>query len=108
MEASQDKPDAKMEGNPAEQSGQRRRWFQFHLSTAVVVVIVIATLIGLNASKTFDVLGGPGSYRCGWPLSWYWTSRSRIDFQLKPEIHTRAFLADLGVAVLIVLTIAVI
>ena len=85
----------------------RRPWFQFHLLTAVILTLAAGALISINALKTYDVLGGSGSYRCGWPLSWYWTSHSGVNNQLKASIQLDVLLVDIGAALLILLAVAV-
>ena len=46
-----------------------RRWFQFHLSTAVVLMFVAAGLIWANAERTKFSLGEQICYFRGWPYT---------------------------------------
>ena len=61
MEASQDKPDAKGEGKPAEQPRRKRRRFQFHLSRAPYGTFVcVAVEVAVEVEVAMGIFVGAG------------------------------------------------
>ena len=100
----------------AEPAGKpTRRWFQFHLSTAVVVMIVAGVLIWMNlrdigsyseerqTNSAFALLWHNYSERyCGWPYCWH----SRNSLMDPFHIIWTPFIIDSLIIIGIVIVIA--
>jgi hypothetical protein len=88
----------------------KRRWFRFHLQTAVVMMIVSGGMLWLNISRSHDIKGGEESYRCGWPMTWYWTCL--ITDNVPPEYggftEGKGLLVDVAIVLCVVSAVAVI
>jgi hypothetical protein len=61
----------------------KRRWFQLHLSTAVIVMFAAGLLLFLNCRK--EMYGG-GYYTQGWPGTFYYSGgyQQSLSFHLGP------------------------
>jgi hypothetical protein len=106
------------------QPGKRRPWFQFRLSTAIVLMFVLGGLLWANTCQRvvwegvvhWDAdppLGGAARYRtwgCGFPFPAY-TPRTEVTWGTPPpswappEWHAAALVCNLAVG-LVVLSIA--
>ena len=73
----------------------RRRWFQIHLSTAVILMIESGALIGLN------VVPSGGGMR-GWPETFIWW---KPEASLPHSFDVRRFVID-AATVFIILTLS--
>lgn len=92
----------------------RRRWFQIHLSTAVVLMVCAGGLLWLNfralptndpafKEMFFELEGSPWFMR-GWP--WVWEDWSFPIFGAGPRYYWGHLVLDVGVAFLILTSVA--
>jgi hypothetical protein len=104
-------------------SGSRRRWFRIHLSTAVVMMLIVAILIFLNMRSLWgqnekDIvnwlpeseLGNPVNWEYGWPMKAYQyvPSGNLIDADcFRPRFSWTPALLDGAVAVLTIATVSI-
>ena len=78
---------ARYNADPMDEPLKRRRWFKFHLSTAVVLLLLIGLLLWLNTSL-YQIPGSRGGYArwrvYGWPIPCGWDPNAD---RMREEAH---------------------
>jgi hypothetical protein len=54
--------------------------FQIHLSTAVLLLLAVAVLLGLNISPRYELILSQGGDAYGWPMPFYYEAGSKERF----------------------------
>jgi hypothetical protein len=69
--------------NGVETTGSKRRWFQLHLSTAIILMFAAGFFLYLNCRK---LVYQSGYYICGWPEPFYYSGgfQQSLSYHLGP------------------------
>lgn len=76
-------------GKAVEKSRKKGRWFQFHLSTAILILMSLSIVVWLNAPRTYIVYSGGDKTvlgkidTVGWPFETY------LIFYYANDIHSK-------------------